>query len=126
MANFKLSLSPKPSLRVYRKSDNGERTYYTKLKGWKVTILKETLLSTISAKEMKQYKNGIIFFEISEEDALRVILAAQTVKTVINREKVRKIVKGIAELPSDEVYWWYRLYLKYERKGLNALKCVFL
>lgn len=126
MANFKLSLSPKPSLRVYRKSDSGKRTYYTKLKGWKVTILKETLLSKIPAKEMKQYKNGVIFFEIGEEDALRIILAAQTVKTVISREKVRKIANGIAELPSDEIYWWYRVYLKYERKALNALKCVLL
>ncbi|WP_167886531.1 hypothetical protein [Thermococcus sp. M39] len=126
MAQFKLSLSPKPSLRVYRKSENGERVYYTKLKGWKVTILKETLLSRIPAKTVKQYRNGLIFFEIDEESALRIILAAQTVKTVINREKVRKIANGIAELPSDEIYWWYRLYLKYGRKALNALKSVLL
>jgi len=126
MAQFKLSLSPKPSLRVYRKFENGERVYYTKLKGWKVTILKETLLSRIPAKTVKQYKNGLMFFEVDEENALRIILTAQTVKTVINREKVRKIANGIAELPSDEIYWWYRLYLKYERKALNALKNVLL
>jgi len=126
MAQFKLSLSPKLSLRVYRKSENGERVYYTKLKGWKVTILKETLLSRIPAKTVEQYKNGLMFFEMDEENALRIILAAQTVKTVINREKVRRIVNGIAELPSDEIYWWYRLYLKYERKALNALKNVLL
>ena len=125
MVNLRIGYSPKPTLciYVYDKETRG-RIIICRFKGWKADLILSSLADLLS--EVRHYADGRRVLECQgEEQSLKIKLIISTLRGMRSKERCIKVINAIKSMNEPELHWWYRLYLKYDRKLLRALRILY-
>lgn len=91
--------------------------------GQRYTILKNRLLSQIV--NLEDLRTEKIMF-VSESIGVRVGLATLAVSPLSKRERMRRVVEGIASMAEEECYYWHTLCRSpNDLSGAKALRTLF-
>lgn len=121
---YRVSVTRKPAVRVYRIGNGGKKELAT-LTGWRAGLVKRELLRKLDMREVISTKNGVRVFEVDESLAIRVMLLLKAVAPVKKEEKLKKLIREMLRIDESEIMWWFSLYLKRRNKAINALRMAY-
>ncbi|MBS7609963.1 hypothetical protein KEJ36_03980 [Candidatus Bathyarchaeota archaeon] len=125
MVQYRLSISKKPTLRLYR-AEGSFRRPLAKATGAKAEVAKSILLRSIGLKELMRFRDGRAILEMDEDSALKVAIGLRAIMGLRMRERVVKMLEVVSSMDKGEVYWWHSLYLRIGDRAIRALRRAYL
>jgi hypothetical protein len=125
MITYRITLSKKPSLRLWRVEDK-YRQLMAKVDGKKAALTEEQVLRHLPLQTYRTYRDGRIIYAIEEESAVTLLIALKGIAGLRKWVHVTRILEAVHIMDRGEIYWWYSLYLKVGHKAIQALRMSYL
>lgn len=125
MVEYRISLSRKPTIRLYKLEGNN-RKYLAEVTGKKAELAKNILLNDLNLKEKIRFRDGRIVTEADEDTALKVMIGLRSIIGLRDRNRITKIIEAVKSMDKGEVWWWHSLCLKVGEKGIRALRSAYI
>jgi len=125
MIQYRLSISKKPTLRLYR-TEGQNRKPLAEVTGRKAELAQRILLQGISFKELIRFRDGRVVMETDEDSALKVAIGLRAIIGLRAKHRMVKALETVNSMDKGEVYWWHSLYLKIGDKAIRALRTAYL
>jgi hypothetical protein len=125
MVEYRVSLSRKPTLRVYR-AEGQSRRPLAEVTGRRAELARSILLQGISLKELIRFRDGRVVMEMDEDSALKVTIGLRAIIGLRAKDRMVKTLEAVNSMDKGEVYWWHSLYLRIGDKAIRALRTAYL
>jgi hypothetical protein len=125
MVEYRVSLSRKPTLRVYR-AEGQSRRPLAEVTGRRAELARSILLQGISLKELIRFRDGRVVMEMDEDSALKVTIGLRAIIGLRAKDRMVKALEAVNSMDKGEVYWWHSLYLRIGDKAIRALRTAYL
>jgi len=125
MVEYRVSLSRKPTLRVYR-AEGQSRRPLAEVTGRRAELARSILLQGISLKELIRFRDGRVVMEMDEDSALKVTIGLRAIIGLRAKDRMIKALEAVNSMDKGEVYWWHSLYLRIGDKAIRALRTAYL
>ena len=125
MVEYRLSVSKKPTLRLYR-AEGQNRKPLAEVKGRRAELAQRILLQGITFKELIRFKDGRVVLETDEDSALKVAIGLRAIIGLRVKDRIVKALEAVNSMDKGEVYWWHSLYLRIGDKAMRALRTAYL
>jgi hypothetical protein len=125
MVQYRLSISKKPTLRLYRFEGQNRRPL-AETTGSKAQLAQRLLLQGIVLRELIQFRDGRVVMEADEDSALKVAIGLRAVIGLRSRDRITRALERVNSMDKGEVYWWHSLYLRMGDRAIRALRTAYL
>jgi hypothetical protein len=125
MIRYRLSISGKPTLRLYR-AEGQNRKPLAEVTGARAQLAKSILLQGIKPRELIRFRDGRVVLEVDEEPALRITLGLRALAGMRSKNRMIRILEAVDSMDRGELYWWHSLYLRRGDKAIRALRTTYL
>jgi hypothetical protein len=125
MIQYRLSISGKPTLRLYR-AEGQNRKPLAEVTGARAQLAKSILLQGIKPRELIRFRDGRVVLEVDEEPALRITLGLRALAGMRSKNRMIRILEAVDSMDRGELYWWHSLYLRRGDKAIRALRTTYL
>lgn len=125
MIEYRITLSRKPTLRLWR-AEGKKRRMLAEVENEKASLVVEMILRSLPLEVYMKYRDGRVIYSVNEEAALKLLVALRGIIGLRNRSRITQILEATEKMDRGEVYWWYSLYLKRGYKAVQALRVVYL
>jgi len=125
MVQYRLSVSKKPTLRLYR-AEGQNRKPLAEVTGRRAELAQRILLQGISLKELIRFRDGRTIMEADEDSALKIAIGLRAIIGLRDNDRMVKALEAVHSMDKGEVYWWHSLYLRIGDKAMRALRTAYL
>ncbi len=125
MVQYRLSISKKPTLRLYR-AEGQNRKPLAEVTGGRAELARGILLQGISLKELIRFRDGRAVMEMDEDFALKVAIGLRAIIGLRAKDRMVKALEAVNAMDKGEVYWWHSLYLRIGNRAIRALRTAYL
>jgi hypothetical protein len=127
MVQYRLSISKKPRLKLYR-AEGSLRKPLAKASGMKAELAKGILLQGhgMNMKELMRFRDGRLILEMDEDSALKAEIGLKAIAGLRMRDRMVKMLEVVSSMDKGEVYWWHSLYLRIGERAIRALRRAYL
>jgi len=125
MAQYRLSLSKRPTLRLYR-VEGQNRKPLAEVTGSKAGLARRILLQGIDLRELIKFRDGRAVMEMDEDSALKIAVGLRAIIGLRAKDRMVKALQAVNAMDKGEVYWWHSLYLRVGDRAIRALRTAYL
>jgi len=125
MVQYRLSISKKPTLRLYR-AERKDRRPLAEVTERRAELARSILLQGINLKELYRFRDGRAVLEMEEDLALKIAIGFRAIIGLRAEDRMVKALEAVNSMDKGEVYWWHSLYLRIGDKAIRALRTAYL
>lgn len=125
MIEYRITLSRKPTLRLWR-AEGKKRRLMAEVENEKASLATEVILRKLPLKVFMKYRDGRVIYSAEEEAALKLLVALRGIIGLRSRSRLTGTLEVVARMDRGEVYWWYSLYLKLGYSAFQAMRVAYL
>lgn len=125
MIEYRLTVSKKPTLRLWKMED-GKKTLMATVQNGKAMQLKQAVIPNLTLKHFLSFRDGRDIYHLDEEAAIRLFISMKMITGVRNPKRIDKLVEAAQRMDRGDALSWYSLYLKLGFKAIAAIRVAYL
>lgn len=125
MIDYRLTVSKKPTLRLWKMED-GKKTLMAKVQNGKAMQLKQVVIPNLTLKHFLSFRDGRDIYHLDEEAAIRLFISMKMITGVRDPKRIDRLVEAAQRMDRGDALSWYSLYLKLGFKAIAAIRVAYL